>query len=371
MTPPPDTTATPTPIPAPRPWGTNRRRLLREGAPLTPLQRLKVFSDEEFENFVYEWAHEYLSTKYSEVQLRRGPGDKGRDVIGWIDSAGGSTRHWDNYQCKHYASPLTPTEVWVEIGKLCYYVSTGDFTLPTKYVFVSPQGAGPKLQSFFDDPGTLRDEFKKAWPTYCAGKITTTRTIPMEGALAALVDQLDFGIFSAMDPQTMIDQHATTRYHALVFGAGIDKVPRPLLPPPDLDPMETRYVEQFLEAASEEVGTTVLHPAQLTPYSRVAENFRHTRECFYEAESLKEFARDSFPDEADFIQLKDDVYGGIRTTVLDSHANGYRRLMRTTEVAVGIQLDRNALIDFLSPKHRVGVVHHLANEDRIIWVERR
>jgi hypothetical protein len=74
-------------IPVPTPWpDANRRLLLGQGAPIDPLVRLSTFNDAEFERFIWEWVHGYLSSHYVDVQARGGAGDKGRDVIGWIDS---------------------------------------------------------------------------------------------------------------------------------------------------------------------------------------------------------------------------------------------------------------------------------------------
>jgi hypothetical protein len=97
-------------VPEPTPWpNSNRRLLLGQGAPIDPLIRLSTFTDKEFERFIWEWVQGYLSKRYVEVQARGGAGDKGRDVLGWVDSAGVEPRRWDLYQCKRYASGLAPS----------------------------------------------------------------------------------------------------------------------------------------------------------------------------------------------------------------------------------------------------------------------
>src|SRR5687767_8337700 len=93
--------------------GVNRRLLTGGGAPIQPIKRLEVFSEDEFERFVLEWASGFLKSKYVSVEQRGGAGDKGRDVIGWLDPAGVENRRWVNYQCKHYSTPLQPNQFWI------------------------------------------------------------------------------------------------------------------------------------------------------------------------------------------------------------------------------------------------------------------
>ena len=103
-------------------------------------QLLKLCSPEEYELIIKSYVKDILSEKYSKVVRLGGSGDKGRDVVAYVND-----EVWDNYQCKHYKDPLTPYDIWVEIGKLCYYTHIGDFTVPRKYYFVSPCGVGTKL----------------------------------------------------------------------------------------------------------------------------------------------------------------------------------------------------------------------------------
>jgi hypothetical protein len=104
---------------------------------------------------VLEWVHGYLRKKYVEVQQRGSAGDKGRDIIAWIDPPNVTPRRWVNYQCKHYKDPLTPTDIWVELGNLCYYTYRGDYSKPEKLYLVTHQGIGNKLADLLEDPVKL------------------------------------------------------------------------------------------------------------------------------------------------------------------------------------------------------------------------
>src|SRR4051794_36908553 len=71
-----------------------------EKMPKIPLDRhLLALSDAELEKFVREWTTH--KSEYVEVERFTGPGDMGRDVVGYLSKK----RHegpWHNFQCKQY-----------------------------------------------------------------------------------------------------------------------------------------------------------------------------------------------------------------------------------------------------------------------------
>lgn len=59
------------------------------GPKLDPLDHIKLYDNEKFEEMIREWAYFYLqekSGKYKRVQRLGGAGDRGRDVIGYLDT---------------------------------------------------------------------------------------------------------------------------------------------------------------------------------------------------------------------------------------------------------------------------------------------
>jgi hypothetical protein len=113
------------------------------GAPITPIQRLRIMSPQEWEEFILEWI-DSLRSKYTDVHRCGGAGDLGRDVIGFKAGVQKDS-HWDNYQCKHYKQPLAVADVVAELGKLLYHASRGEFSLPDEYFFVAPHGPSTAL----------------------------------------------------------------------------------------------------------------------------------------------------------------------------------------------------------------------------------
>ncbi len=82
------------------------------GQLIPEIDRIKILSDLQWEEFVLEWA-DSLREQYGRVDRCGGAGDMGRDIVAICKDGGGT---WDNYQCKHYKDPLTPTDIWIELG---------------------------------------------------------------------------------------------------------------------------------------------------------------------------------------------------------------------------------------------------------------
>ena len=98
------------------------------GQYIQPIERIRLFDADQWEEFVEEWANSFRED-YCRVDRAGGAGDMGRDVVASCDERG---EVWDNFQCKHYAKPLTPTNVWSEFGKLIHYCQKGEFTYPDR-----------------------------------------------------------------------------------------------------------------------------------------------------------------------------------------------------------------------------------------------
>jgi hypothetical protein len=350
-------------VPPPFP-GVNRFIL---GAPLQPLERLASFSDKQFEVFVWEWAVDYLAGKYHTVQRRGRAGDKGRDVIAWIDPPDVHPRRWDNYQCKHYKEPLSPSDVCIELGKLCFYTYRGDYTIPDNYFLATHKGVGEKLEKMLEDPRTLGTEVTTTWDTRCKDKITSV-PISLEGGFRDYVRDFDFSIVHAICPEQLLVEHSKTRYHALIFGTFVRPRPQPPAPPPVLQRVEARYVEQIYEAFADCLNRPVTNEADFKDRHDMCQDFRRARVGFYSTESLKEFARDNLPDDTYFTDLKSQFHSGIGIVVDANHTDGYARMIETTKLALQLQINASVLKEELRPDDRIGMCHHLANEDAITWV---
>jgi len=286
----------------------------------------------------------------------------GRDVIGYHVKVGGT---WDNYQCKHYKDPLTPSNIWPELAKLIYFAKRGDLTLPSDYYFVAPLGGGPTLTRLLEKPDELQKELEDNWPN---AAIIKGSDIPLTSELKDFISKIDFGMFHVADPLWVLEGHRGTTYHALRFGGGLTKPrPKPELPPDTIQQSEARYVSQLYSAYSEHLNRTI-GPGEIDSDAGIGKHFKRCRENFYRAESLRQFGRDSSADGCNFELLQEEIFVGIIDTVEANHADGYTRARETTTIAAGLALSGHVLADYLTVHDRHGVCHQLCNGGRISWV---
>ena len=348
--------------PVPTPAATVPPEVVAIGIPVSPLERLRIMSPSQWEDFVLEWAHS-LETQYASVERCAGAGDMGRDVVAYVDKTADSV--WDNYQCKHYNHRLAPNDIWLELGKLCYYTYIGEYSIPRCYFFVAPQHVGNKLSKLLRQPERLRQELLDAWDSQCRKLISSKQEIVLDGGLRTHLESFDFSRIKAADPLTIIQQHRKTPWHAARFGGGLASRPAPPPPPPVVESHEATYVRALLEAYEERIGASVASPEALQDGALVT-HFSRSRREFYSAEALREFSRDNVPS-GTFDLLLEEVHDGVIDVVEARHADGVERVLAAVKQAKALQLTANALVPRVTTTDRGGMCHQLANEERVKW----
>lgn len=332
------------------------------GLPIPPIERLRHMSAEAWEDFIFEWAHS-LKSKYARIEQCAGAGDMGRDIVAF--EAATAEDPWDNYQCKRYEDALSPADIWLELGKLTYYTFIKEYSFPRKYFFVAPRGAGNKLSKLLRRPDALKNGLLGEWEDKCRKKITSTKEIPLDDSLRTHIDKIDFSIFFAASPLTIIEEHKKTPWYVARFGGGLPlRVDAPT-PPPDIRKDEINYVRALLDAYEERLGATLGVADDLSDLNLQAHLSRARRE-FYSAESLREFSRDNVPS-GTFEHLLDDVYDGVIDVVQAHHPDAYERVLAAVKQAKSLPLTSNALMTRTGPADRGGMCHQLANGLRLKW----
>lgn len=338
------------------------------GPSIPPQQRIQLYSADEWEAFVQEWAHFCLKARYVQVQRFSGAGDRGIDIAGFADDA----KHlgvWDNYQCKRFLNrPVYPSDAWPEIGKILWYSFMGDYRAPRRYYFVAPRGVGTTLAGYLANASKLKSALIENWDKFVRSAVTETGEIPLEGAFLAYVQNCDFSIFDSKTALQLIEDHRGCPHHAARFGGGLPGRPDVPPPPESITPDESRYIEQLLGAYGEHLKQSVANPTVLKTWPKLESHFNRQREAFYHAESLRVFARDSVP-AGTFQTLQNDIHTGVVDVCDSDHVDGFERVKRVTQTARELQLTANALLACTKPKDRDGICHQLANEDRLIWTK--
>jgi hypothetical protein len=360
-------------VPPPSPWpGANARLLgLGVGLPVSKLDRLAQFSASEFERFTLEWVSDYLATKVPEivqVQQRGGAGDKGRDVLAWLDPTTSKNRRWRLYQCKHYASPIGTGPALAEIAKVIFYTQRGDYSCPEQYVFVTHKGITSPFQDLLDEPEKLRTYVIDNWGKYCRGEIRK-EPVELDNELKEYIINFNFTIFTAKQPLELLEEHGQTRYHLTVFGAPLIERANPPTPPSEAEPGEAGYVTQLFDLIGEQIGYPVFSMSDFAHIDKHRRLFDRSRLTFYSTEGLKELARDQMADIKFFDSLLDEFCDGLYHWYSDTHDSGFQRLMNTVKGAQQLQLGGHALAPHVLANDREGMCHQMANEGRVQWCE--
>ncbi len=337
------------------------------GTPLCPIQKLSIISDGEFEEIILEWVHGYLKSQYVSVRKCGGAGDKGRDIIATVDP---DNDIWDNYQCKHYGNKLTPTNFYLELGKLCYYSYTGDFSIPRYYFIVSKDGVGTKLGDLIEKPYKLKSMLIENWDQYVKDKITK-KPILLADEFSTYVSEFDFSIVKPIEPMVFLDQFKQTPWYAYRFGGIKRQRETSSLPDFSDTEMKLRYITQLLAVYSDEISCEINSIEELTTYGQYKLHFDIQRKNFYAVETLKQFERDNLPPESKaFETLKDEVLALVCTKMFTTYKSSFEKMNQILESCSYINVSSNPLAISITLLDKQGVCHHLVNDNKLTWIKK-
>lgn len=342
------------------------------GPPVAPEQHIKGYSEDEFENFIREWAFQYKQIKlkaYVQVGRFGGAGDMGRDVVGYIEQPS-SHGKLDIYQCKHYGHGLRPGDVWTELGKLCFFTFIGAFAVPEEYRFICPDDVGPELGRLLENPEDLRQRLMDEWEKHVEGEITKKQKTKLEGKLLDHVKAFDFKRVGCKPIHEIIEEFRATPRYPSRFGGGLI-IPRSpdKKPPPELEDHEQRYVEQLIEAYQDHKGDTVKLDT-LAAHPELEVHFARSRVRYFCAETLRLDVRDSLSDGVTFEQVQEQVLDAVADICEDKkHASGLDRANAVTDHAGNYVVQDHALKGYVNSQIKKGICHQLANVDKLKWVQ--
>jgi hypothetical protein len=334
-------------------------------AALSPKQIVSSYSAEQWEEFIEEWTAG-LKLEYFEVQRFSGAGDKGRDVVGFVSNPV-TTSQWDNYQCKRYTNrPLRPSDIWIELGKACYYTFIGDYTLPRKYRFVAPHDVGPTLRELLLKPGELQTALLTNWSSNCENAITEEKAVPLSAELRQHILAIDFSIFGYAPLRAVVEQHMKSPYWATRFQRAVPNRPPVEEPPTTPARHETKYIRHLLDAYGEAENRSIDAISDLEATPRFSSHLKRSRQWFFHAEALNRFSRDHYPPGA-FDGLKNQILDGVIDVCERNYAHGYERVCTVTDRAADLPLGNSSLAPLAAIADKKGMCHHLANEDKLHW----
>lgn len=334
---------------------------VEKGLPVLPHNRLTIMDPDEWEQFTRELVH-YFDGRYEKVTRCAGAGDKGRDVIA-RNSAG-----WDNYQCKHYGRKLNVADVILELGKLVYYTQRGDYSLPSNYWFVTPEGCSADCIDLLMNPERIISEFEKRWDAICRKGITGREEVPLTAERLLYIRSINFSFVDELSGESLIEMHRSTPYHTTRFG--IYHLQRPQIDetlPESIAAGEKVYVEALLEAISENAHKD--HTVESIEGTEYSEDLERARINFFSAESLEVFSRDPFP-EGCYQSLKKECSSALYSVIRQNYQDGFDKYLKTCEFSVTIPYNSHPLVHFMRASDRQGLCHQLVNDGKFKWVRK-
>lgn len=340
--------------------------LVSGGPPILPQNRIQLYNDTEWEQFTEEYAAG-LKPKYIDVRRAGGAGDEGVDVAAYRTNLGLSG-DWDNYQCKHYDHALYPSDIYLEMGKLCHYTFIKSYPTPKNYYFVAPHGVGTSLGKLIrGNHNELKQNILNDWGKYCENKITSKHAVLLIGEFKRYVEKFDFSIVKDISILELLEVHRSTVYYNQRFGGNLPSRPTSDVPPEEMAEEEVIYVKKLLEAYAEFLQISEISLNEVENHRILKAHLRSARIQFYCAESLHKFSRD-YLEAGEFERLQDNIFVGIENIILSEHNNGFERVKNVVQEAYKIQIDSHPLKERLDPSDRGGICHQLANSNKLSWV---
>lgn len=339
---------------------------ISQGAYISPIDRLKLISADDWEKLTEEWV-DLKKDLYLKSERPAGAGDMGIDIVAYITDPKSDPKNyeWDCYQCKQYNHPLSPSNIWVEFGKIIYYTFKAKYPIPKKYYLIATQGIGTKLNKLLQDTSKLKDELKENWDKYCKKKITATKVINLEDDLLDYFESFDFSIFDSIAPKDIIKEYKKHEKYFIRFGGSLP--PRPTVSIPSKIE-NLRYIDQLVKSYNSNSTNEILNVDDISSASHKG-HFEDARKSFYKAEELRMLNRDSLLFDGIFENLKENIYDGVSSISRKEFEDGYKKVLAVESQAVQIPIESNPLKDVCQTIDKKGLCHHLVNDEKLTWVE--
>jgi hypothetical protein len=328
---------------------------------IVPDRLILQLPNDELEKFVREWAG-YLNS-YVAVQLFAGPGDLGRDVVGYHTDK----RHegeWDNFQCKQYGGTLPTATGVLDVGKVLYYAHRGEFTAPMKFTFVAPRGVNRTLRRLIANPSQFKTTLINDWKKYCEHGIVSGQQVALDPALRAFIENWDFSRIISLSVHDLLDDPASKPVMAKWFGQDPGPPPTGVVPT-HIERQEMPYVQQLLDAYGERDGKIFASHADAKDHAEYGSHLAMQRERFFDADAFTRFYRDNTMSE-EIEALRHDIRQGTAEVHRQNYQDALARVDAVMTQAANLQ-PSGVLSRYARVPVKQGICHHFANEGKLTW----
>lgn len=324
-------------------------------------------TDSELEDLIKKWLAR-LDEKYVGFERPTQSADMGRDAVGFL-SKQRYDGDWHNYQCKHLKAPLGKAGFVTELGKIFHYALKGEFTLPTKYIFVCPNSAVREVKKLIDRPSLIGPFLEENWDEYCLTGISTT-PCPLTPEIQAAIQTYPFANIELWKASELVEKplmRAVLHQHVDIDPGEAPRVPLSDVPD-EVGEDELAYVLQLITVFGADCGTAFTSYTDVAKHAVYGEQIINARRRYLERQAFRRHFRDNLP-----AHEVDNVDADVLDRVIDRyHVLGkgppFERLMEVMSAAATAQVSGP-----LGRHNRVtsgvkqGACHHFANVGRMPW----
>lgn len=324
--------------------------------------QISTLPDERLEALISDWIARKTNIYHSHERWS-GPGDMGRDVVGYVTAK----RHegeWDNFQCKQLRARLSEASAFIELGKIFMHAANKVYSLPRAYYFVAPQGVVRNVKDFVAHPERFRQAFFDRWDNVIAGALVENATIDITDDIRAAILAFDFKQVFALDAVALADDSAMRPVLVHWFSADPGPAPSGVVPE-KVNSAEVAYVGQLVDVYGERAGSSFPDADAVLTHPEWGPHLWNQRTRFFEAAAFERYYRDSTPPEY-LAAYRKDIYHGVVDTYIDTHRDGLDRVTKVMSQAAQVS-PAGVLGKYAGPAVKQGTCHHFANEGQMPW----
>lgn len=323
----------------------------------------------ELEDLIKKWLAR-LKRNFVDFEQVSRSADMGRDAVGFR-SAARYDGDWHNYQCKQLAKPLGTGMFLLELGKIFHYHCAGEFTMPTRYVFVAPNGGVGPVKKLINRPTTIGQYLIDHWDDYCLSGISESAPSPLTEEIRLAIENYDFAKVQLWKASELVEQpHMRAVMSDFI---DIDPGEAPTVNdedvPKDAEVHEHAYIGQLVGVFSERRGTGFTCLADVTSDPEFGPQMTVARRRYLEHRAFGLHYRDSLL-ERHIQQIDKDVHDRVIDQYHQmSGGPKYDRLVKLMSEAAG------AIVSGPLGKHnrvttgvKQGACHHFANTRKMPWI---
>ncbi len=332
---------------------------------------LEAFETKQFKNIIFEWVEGYLTNQYAQIKQWNNNNNNNIELVAFLNQISFKSNDWEYYHCTKLKLNKLENDFWITLCRLINYSFIKRIELPKKFYFIPSTCLSNEFKAEIEDEDYLRKNLIDNW-----NEFREEGFCDLNEKLEMYIQNIDFNFFEYKSPYEIKDEYYKTKWFKFRFGGGLKKTELHIEDIPDKVTNEeenSKYIQKLFCAYSTytypRYKKNVTNISMLEKYNELYNHFFEQRVNFYNAETLRRFARDELTKNEPFEKLQYEVLLGVKETASKDYEDGYKCVRETVEKALNLTLNFKLFQDYLSFQVRAGICHQLANHDKLGWVK--